>query len=142
MNRILLFCLLLSFTIAVTAQYADTTRYSLPTNYLQKSKNQRTVGWIMLGGGGLLTVIGLAVTAKDLDELFGVSQGNNDATGEVLIYSGLAVMAGSIPFFISAGKNRRKAAAAVSFKMENATYINQLAVSARHYPAIGIKFRL
>ena len=56
--------------------------------------------------------------------------------------TGLASMAGSIPLFIAAGKNRRKAAAAVSFKMENSTIIDQWAISARQYPAITISLSL
>lgn len=145
MKQILLFLLLLSFTITTMAQYADTTGYVPATDYLKKSKNQRTAAWIMVSGGALLSGIGLAVTAKDVDDIFTNAFGGADkkvgSAGEILIYSGLAVMAGSIPFFIAAGKSRRKAAASVSFKMENATIISQGVVSNNRYPAVTMQIR-
>jgi hypothetical protein len=96
-----------------------------------------------------MTTIGAVIVTNEVtDELVNIFDpnpppANNDGTlGAVLAYGGLLAMAGSIPLFIAAGKNRRKAAASVSFKMENATIISQWAVSNNRYPAVAIRVRL
>ena len=104
MKPLLLFSLALSFFIHSLAQYPETSIHKMATDYLKKSKNQKTAGWVMLSGGAIATAIGLAV--------------------------------------IASGKNRKKAAAAVSFKMENATIIQQWIVCISRYPAIALQFRL
>ena len=142
MKQILLFYFVLGFTTTSLAQYTDTTKHNLATDYLQKSNKQKKAGWILLGGGAAMTGIGIIVGATAAaDELItGDSNGLDAAT--ILIPVGLLSMAGSIPLFIAAGKNRRKAAASVLFKLENATTIYQWAVSNCLYPAVAIRFHL
>lgn len=147
MKQILLF-LFLGLSATSFAQQADTTKHTPATDYLKKSKNQKTAGWILLGGGALMTTIGTVVVANDItDELVNIFDPNppakkNETLGSVLFYGGLVAVAGSIPLFIAAGKNRRKAAASVSFKMENATNIYQYAVTNARYPAVALQIRL
>ena len=52
MKAIFLLCLLLSIANKVFSQ-ADTTApgTSLKNDYLQKSKNKKTVAWVLLGNG-------------------------------------------------------------------------------------------
>lgn len=78
--------------------------------YLTKSHHQKTVAWIMLGGGVGLTALGVAVSqANTVDYALGNSSNHNTA-GTILAVSGVASTLGSIPMFISAGHNKRKAA--------------------------------
>ncbi len=149
MKQILLFCLALSFTTNSLAQYADTTKHILATDYLKKSKNQKTAAWILLGSGGVMTMIGTVVGvhegAEILVNLFdpNPTPARNDATlATVLMSGGVLAMAGSVPLFIASGKNKRKAAASVSFKMENATNIYQSAFTNTRYPVLAIQIRL
>lgn len=95
----------------------------------------------MLGGGAGLTAIGIVVTATTaLGDLIEGDDGSSG--GPILMFTGLVSMAGSIPFFIAAGKNRRKATANVSLKIERATIINTWVASVNHYPALSIRVRL
>lgn len=74
--------------------------------YLEKSKNQNTTGWVLLGAGTALIIGGAYAFDKSWD--------NESAT--VTDISGFAILAGviadiaCIPFFISAGRNKKKAA--------------------------------
>ena len=84
--------------------------------YLAKSKNQKTIGWILAAGGAGLIIAGIAVGESD--------DGNNDPNeldfgpnfdvGLWLVGGGIVSGLASIPFFISAGKNAQKAAS-ISF---------------------------
>ena len=66
----------------------------------------------------------------------------NDGIKGAFGLSGMISILGSIPVFIAAGKNKRKAAASVSFKMENATNIYQSAFTNTRYPVLAIQIRL
>ena len=77
--------------------------------YQKKSKNQQTIGWILLGAGVELTINGI-VQKDSVDVLFaGNVNNNNDIAFYVL---GGISMVSSIPFFIVSAKNKRKAIAA------------------------------
>jgi len=148
MKQILLFCFVLGFTTNSQAQYADTTKHTLATDYLKKSKNQKKVAWIMLGGGATFVLTSFIIQRGELEGFTGSFGGfrteeyKNDGIKGAFGLSGTISMLGSIPVFIAAGKNKRRAAASVSFKMENATNIYQWAVTNTRYPAVAIQIRL
>jgi hypothetical protein len=81
--------------------------------YLQKSKNQKTAAWILLSGGIVCAGIGVAIGVSQIDNmLISAFEGNNTNRGTgatILFYAGSAMALGSIPLFIAAGKNKRKA---------------------------------
>ncbi len=142
MKKLLALFLVIQGSITSPAQNTEPSENRSATDYLLKSNKQKRAGWILLGGGAGLTSIGLIVGVSTVWN--GLLEGNNTGsnTAGIMMITGLASMAGSIPLFIAAGKNRRKAAGAVSFKMENSTIIDQWAISARQYPAIAIRLNL
>ena len=76
--------------------------------YLQKSKNQKTAAWVMLGGGVALTIVGTVGYAANSDLIF-IDNSTADAYAFVaLVGAGLSL--GSIPLFVASGRNHRKAA--------------------------------
>lgn len=64
--------------------------------YLQKSKSQKTTAWILLGAG----VVAIAAVAP--------GNSNFNTTGTVAVIGGASIIS-SIPLFIAAGRNKRKA---------------------------------
>lgn len=122
----------------VSAQEGKYTR----DYYLTKSKNQKTMGWIMLAGGAGLVIAGIAVgnsdNNNDPNEL---DFGPNFDAGLWLLGGGLAVGAGSIPFFISSSNNARKAAS-ISIINQKILIPKGAALSARTQPAISIRIAL
>ena len=79
--------------------------------YLTKSKNQKTAGYILAGGGAALIISGLIVGNSDNNtDPNELDFGPNFDVGLWLVGGGLASGAASIPFFISSGNNARKAA--------------------------------
>ena len=80
--------------------------------YTLKQKKNKTAAWIMLGGGLVITMAGLVVNSEDeVGEMLtlGFMEFEKVHKGDWMIYLGSATTLASVPFFIAAGKNKRKA---------------------------------
>jgi hypothetical protein len=142
MHKIILFTTFFLLSLPSFTQEVKPSPALSREDYLKKSKNQKKVGWILLGGGVTLITVGLLVTDKQIDDdPWGYITGEYAGGSMVLALAGVGSTLASIPFFIASGKNKRRGAA-VSFKMEKANIINQWALSNNPYPAISIRFCL
>ena len=101
--------------------------------YMQKSKNQKITAWVLLGTGIGMTLGGMAINYSSTD-------GGEDQ-GLWLSYLGGATALTSIPFFISAGKNKRKAAS-ITFINEKIWMAQQGALVGKIQPGISLKLSL
>ena len=151
MKKIILFTILLTVSAASFTQTINPSQPLTRADYVKKSKSQKTAAWVLLGGGFALSTTGALISTRKVAEdlagvvtgAFGYPEPQNNYTGEtILLVGGVVAMLSSIPLFIASGKNRRKAAASVSFKMENATNIYQYAFTNTRYPAVAIQIRL
>lgn len=85
-------------------------------DYLDKSRNQKTTGFILLGGGVAMIAVGSILFADDAVDTaisctyLNCSSGSGIESGMVISAVGGLAILGSIPVFISSGKNARKAA--------------------------------
>jgi hypothetical protein len=134
MKKILFSLALLIFTVQ---SFAQTPAFS-KDYYLHKSKSQRTTAWILLAGGTLTTVGGVfAYIAND------INQGSNSAETAfvVLMWSGIAADVLSIPFFISASKNKKRAAA-IAINNQHIYFQQQGSIAVKIQPALTLKIRL
>ena len=112
MKTLLLIIFLVIIAITSYPQSPDKTMLVFnQEDYLQKSKNQKTAAWVMLIGGTVATTIGVGVAvAGGLDCAFGNPRCGKDQTlADILTITGGAAMLGSIPLFIAAGRNKKKA---------------------------------
>lgn len=106
--------------------------------YLQKSKNQKNIAWILLGAGIGMTIGGIVI---NLDQpVYGGSSKDN-AKGLWLSYLGGATTLASIPFFISARKNKKRAAS-VAINNQHIPLPQQSSSSLKMQPAIALKLDL
>ena len=125
--------------IAVTGnQYGSSIFYNDTTltreYYLQKSHNQKTAAWVMLGTGLAATIVGMVGVASNYHIYEESSSG--DAYGVVaLIGTGLAL--GSIPLFIASGRNYRHAAT-LSFKNQHLYIPQQGSYVMKSQPALSL----
>jgi len=92
--------------------------------YSLKQKRQNTAAWICLGGGAVLTITGLTLTRNSRGKIDDVGEFgqrlSEGLSGTVLTIVGGASSLASIPLFVSAGNNKRKAS--LSIKGEPLTY--------------------
>jgi hypothetical protein len=143
MKKIILYTLLLVIPAASFSQSTTDNAPVVKTDYLQKSKKQKTAAWVLLGGGTLLSSIGLVIAADNVFSGIGIGSSGSYNTGMVLFYTGGAAMFGSIPFFISSAKNKRKAMSpSAGLKMEKAPVFKQSLFTQNSYPAISLKISL
>lgn len=110
--------IILSVTVLlfVVRSFSQTTTNSFLSKdyYLQKSKNQKTAAWILLGGGAVLFGAGLAVhtSVDQFDNIYDVFNGNKYhgfGARAALMTGGAVAMGGSIPLFIASSRNKNMA---------------------------------
>jgi uncharacterized membrane protein len=105
MKKTLIFLILLLFMVKGYSQTIPSTEFS-KEDYLQKSKNQKTTGWVFLSAGIVITVVGVIGFNNTYHDWNDTS---TDTYG-ALVLTGPLIALGSIPFFISSGSSARKAA--------------------------------
>lgn len=136
-----IFLILFSFQMLYSQELEATT---IPFSqesydfYTIKHKKNKTAAWIMLGGGVVITMAGLVVNSAD-EAATAVTLGLVDVEaehgGDWMIYVGSAATIASIPFFISAGKNKTKA----ELKLKNSISTINLPLSKNYnYSSISL----
>ena len=153
MKIIIPFTLLLLFSISSFCQSTPNDLPTVKTDYLKKSKHQKTAAWILLGGGFALTTTSILIATPKATEdltygLVGFLAGepvpeNNYTAETILLVTGTAAMIGSIPLFIASGKNKKRAMnLTTNIKMEKAPIIERHSFVQSSYPAIAFKINL
>lgn len=99
-----------------------------------KSKNKRTVAWVLLGTGTAAIITGALIdnAHKGYEETY---------TGGFLELGGALCTLTSIPFFISATKNKKREAA-LSLNSGKILLLQNNAVSGRMQPIVSLHVRL
>ena len=139
MRKIILYTILLLIPAATFCQSTLNEIPAIKTDYLKKSKNQKTAAWMLLGGGIILETITFIIVIHDLEYGSDVSR----TTQLVMGFTGGAAMLGSIPLFIASRKNKKKAMnMTTNIKMEKATIIERQSFVQSSYPAIAFKINL
>lgn len=111
--------------------------------YLKKRKTQNTTGWVLLAGGTTLLIIGGTMGAN-FNGLFDPNRPpqslpKNESLATILQITGGAATLASIPFFVAASKNKKKAMS-VALSIERMPAINY--GSGMAYPAVGLQLQL
>ena len=133
MKKSIIYFMLFALPVISFCQKTSDTVPSIKTDYLVKSKNQKTAAWVLLGGGTALIGIGFLI-GDSKNSTF-----DDAATGAVLGGIGFLSTIGSIPLFIASGKNKRKAMKAfTSIKMETAPSFQKQFFKQNSYPAFSL----
>ena len=147
MSKVIFFTALVLICMNAFSQQTTPTKPTPQQHYLQKSKKQKKVAWILLGGGTALMVTGLVIPrGAMIKDGFCVSwicdeEYQNDDLKAGIFLTGLVSSLGSIPFFIMSGKNRKKAGA-LSLKMEHKPQLFNQSLVYAAYPAFKVKINL
>lgn len=128
----LLLGMMLFLCLGANAQVENGSTYE---EYMRKSKNKKTAAWVMLGGGAAVGITGLAISIKHFS-LSGEAS-STEVAGASMFLAGAASMLGSIPFFVSSKKNKKKA---MQLQVQpEALRINNKNIPNTTYPALSVK---
>lgn len=135
-KQIFLFgCFLLSIQF-ILAQHIDTVMHQTPQSlhdfYMHKRKVNTIAGWIVVGSG-----IGMFVGGASINISSGWGEGNHQR-GIWLCYLGGATTLASIPLFVMAGVNKRKAKLA----LKNETVLDRKIYGNFNYAALALTIEL
>lgn len=140
MKRIIFFLAFLAFTVNSFGQTMQNPNFS-KDYYLQKSKNQKNTGWVLLGGGVVMSVAGVIGFSNSFDiDIFSDDSSSDTATDAYgfLFLGGLATSSGSIPFFIGSASNARKAAT-ITLGNQRIFLPQQNGIALGTQPAVSLK---
>lgn len=138
---------LLVFTSVSFFQQNSSPKYSFTqTDYLKKSKNQKTLAWLLLGSGACLVIVGQLIPKGEedgFDILTWSESHKNDDLKALFTLGGALSMGGSIPLFIASDKNKRRAIeASAFFDFEKVPMLNQMQIRQHRFAVTGIRIQL
>lgn len=113
-------------------------------DYMQKSRKRTTGAFIFLGTGAALTAGGAAliVSAGNEEDSFDDDSWDGKVIGgAVMMVTGVALMASSIPFFIMSHKYKKKAMN-LAFKTEKLQLPRLGRQGNQYYPALSLKINI
>jgi hypothetical protein len=121
------------FFICALLILATSSSFCQQTDFRQKSKKQKTAAWILLGGGFVVAVGSVILdvssdwTKSETPYLVGIGIGCNS-------------MIASIPLFIAAGRNKRKAMnASTSLEIRRDPVLTSTGLSFHSTPTLSLK---
>ena len=133
MKKIIVGCMLFMLATSVFSQQTSSSPVLTKQDYLKKSKHQKIAAFCLAGGG---IVVWLAGVSKNMNQ-----SDNIDGGGEVVMAIGSIAALASIPMFIIASKNKRKAAS-LSFKNEPSLQVQKSSFVYRAIPSLTLKLQL
>lgn len=128
MKKMISLAMLLAVVVTSFSQQTEPSPVLTKQDYLQKSKSQRTSAFILLGTGAALLAIA-APGNVSLDIL------------PVLVIGGGAAIVGSIPLFIAAGKNKKKAMN-MSFRFQEIQLPHSSGLAEKKIPSLSLNLSL
>lgn len=134
MKKVLLVIVITLSGVPIMAQQTEPGKQLTKQEYLDKSKRQKTTGWVLVAGGTAMAVTGAIIFGQS--DFLDAEDPDTDLGG-VLFVAGIAADLASIPFFISSGKNARKAAT-ISFKNQKLLLPLQNVFVKKNQPAITL----
>jgi hypothetical protein len=144
MKALLLFLIAFVFSTKTYCQNAKTPALS-KAYYLQKSKTQKTVAWVLMASGVGMMITGAVINStQSWENIAGGLVGEtptDENKGLWLCYVGGAATITSIPFFISGSKNKKRAAS-VALSNQNIHVPLQNNFVVKTQPTLTLKFNL
>ncbi len=140
MKKNIICIMLLIFSVTSFCQQTKSLQPLTPEEYITKSKNQKTIGWIVFGGGTLV----LAITAISSASNVCIGTGCTKRSPFPLTsFLGPAMMVSSAPLFIASARNKKIALEiSTSLNFEKTKSVVQQPTVFQFFPVVGVKINL
>jgi len=132
--------LILAFSIQAFNQVPAFRSTTVQPDYLKKSKNQKTVGWVFLGTGTAMVITGGLIGVNSMAK-HPYGEKEELAAGSILIATGIILDLASIPLFITATHNKKKAAT-LGLTNENVTKVMNGSIIQSPMPSLSFRISL
>lgn len=112
--------------------------------YLQNSKDLKTLGWVLVGAGTALAAIGITLEKGPMTDAGGLwfaPTYKNDDKKRILTAGGAVLVAGCIPLFLVA-RNQKHKAASISFNTQQLLFPHQNTLVSITQPTMTLKIGL
>ncbi|MES2891939.1 MAG: hypothetical protein V4725_08005 [Bacteroidota bacterium] len=141
MNTMLLLFAMTILVLSTKAQDQPVENSTTPTfeSLMLKSRSQRSTGFVLIGIGSAALAAGTILAAKELENIF--EESKNEGLIIALYAIGAASLFGSIPFFVSAKKNKRLALSMSFENIPRAPGLYNMALQ-QSIPSISFKLKL
>ena len=141
MKKIILLIAFFALAFAAFSQQTTPSPTLTKQDYLKKSKRQKAAAWILVSSGAFFTLLGsIELNFAGSDSIDGTDPTKKSAK-TIFKVIGLTAVGVSIPFFISAAKNKKKAMA-LSFKNEISPQIYKTGFVYKPVPSLTLKISL
>ena len=142
MKKIIILLLLLTFCTGIFSQQrTEPYRKFTKADFIRKSRTQNIIGWVMVGCG-IVCLIVPTPPPPDSDvgnSLLDIPHSLGKTVNTISYTAGALLIGGSVPVFISAHKNKKKAAAmAIMIKAEPMPGFTQNGFPIKTFPSAGI----
>lgn len=124
---------LLVFLCSIAANGQQLTKQ----DYLRKSKNQKTMAWILTAGGSALVLGGVISYASESSSSFFPGK----TVGTVLMACGVPAVAGGVVLFSASKRNERKAnemSMAFHLQLQSVNTYQYQHLTKTYYPALSL----
>jgi hypothetical protein len=146
MKKFIIIFLLLASSASTFSQQTN-SKPLLKPDYLKKSKSQKTIAWVLLGSGTAMMITGSIIWNNAYEKRVnsgsweGLFAPYTTTEGTTLTAAGLVVSAGSIPLFIVARKNKRKAMS-LAVQAQKIPQLNKNIFAKQTVPSLTLKIHL
>lgn len=146
MKKIITLLLLLTFcTDIFSQQRTDPYRKFTKADYIRKSRNQNIIGWVMVGCGVVCLIVPTPPPPNSDagNSLLDLPHSLVKTANTISYITGALLIGGSVPVFISAHNNKKKAAAmAIVIKVEAADGFVHSRLPVKGFPSAGVRIVL
>lgn len=146
MKRIITLLLLLTFcTDIFSQQRTEPYRKFTKADYIKKSRTQNIIGWVMVGCGVVCLILPTPPPpSSDVgNSLLDIPHSLGKTANTISYTAGALLIGGSIPVFISAHNNKKKAVAmAMMIKAEPMPGFSLNDFPMKAFPSAGIRIVL
>ncbi len=144
--KTIIFLILFSLLYVISyAQPMDSVIHPMhKADYLNKSRNQKTIAWVFLGVGAALDLGGIATTISNANKEVGnllVGTSVNHGAEIALYVGGTASLLTSLGLFISAKANKKKGSS-LSVDVQQYRQFKAGNMYSANYPALTLKIPL
>lgn len=142
MKKGIIYFLLVLVSISSFTQQTNPSQTLTKQDYLKKSRHQKTVAGLLLGGGTTLVLTGIIIPKGELvHEGFLSNDYENNGIKNIFKLTGFLSIVGSIPMFIASSKNKKKAMS-VSLKNQSVPQLQKNNIVYNAIPSLSLKVSL